>query len=252
MQVILENAGSLIQAPNEIETLPANGSRACQVQKARRRPLLPHRNRSQMLVHKNRQARVTSPRLYVNEKTLLRLSSGLWAVRKQAFRGGKQDGSRLLKQIQKQVIYSATCRTNPIIAMISTPEVYGIRVPTDESSEGSIVVDMEYIPFNDGRSVILEQDKTIHDWFIGSAISVIDQELTQSSTVTLETILPEFRKKASGINANLPGVFPPCIRGGPGNCSILRDYPCALHHSARPGDSRWHMPWRPHSAEYAR
>ena len=203
MQAILENAGSLIQAPHDIETLRANGSRATQVQRARRRPVLPHRNPSEMLFLENKQTSISSPRQYVNEKTLLRLSSSLWAVRKQAFRGGKQDGSRLLRQIQKQVIYSATCRTNPIVAMISTPEVYGIRVPTDESCEGSIVVDMEYIPFNDVRSVILDYDKTIHDWFIGSAISVIDQELTQSWNVRLETVLPEFRKKAFGINRNL-------------------------------------------------
>lgn len=203
MQVVLDNSRSVLLAPYEYE-LSLNGSRATQVQKARRRPTLPHRHQPKLVREESRPIGVSSPRQYVNESTLRRLSSGLWAVRKQAFRGGKQDGSRLLKQIQKQVIYSATCRTNPIIAMISTPEVYGLSVPMGELSEGSIIVDMEYIPFNDVRSVILDQDKTIHDWLIGSAISVIDQELTQSSNVRLESILPEFHKKASNIKTHLP------------------------------------------------
>ena len=201
MQAILEHARSVVEAPEA--TRSQDGSRAARVQKALRRPTLPHRNRSAQLDLEILQSKISSPRQYVNEKTLRRLSSGMWAVRKQAFRSGKQDGSRLLKQIQKQVIYSATCRTNPIISMIGTPEVYGLRVPEGEDAEGSIIVDMEYIPFNDVRSLILEQDKTIHNWFIGSAISVIDQEMTQSSIVKLGTVLPEFNKKASGIIAHL-------------------------------------------------
>ncbi|MCJ1371088.1 hypothetical protein MMC20_002303 [Loxospora ochrophaea] len=204
MQVILKNAGSIALAPHENEVL-MNGSRAAQVQKALRRPTLPRRYHSEVSRKESRSAGTCSPRQHVNDSTLRRLSSDLWAVRKQAFRCGKQDGSRLLKQVQKQVIYSATCRTHPIIAMVTTPEVYGLKVSMDELSEGSVIVDMEYIPFGDVLSAILEQDKTIHDWFIGAAISVIDQELTQSSNVRLASILPKFFAKASNIKTNLPG-----------------------------------------------
>jgi len=204
MQVILENAGSTLLAPHENKWF-MNGSRAAQVQKALRRPNLPRRHQSEIFREEGRPTALSPPRQYVNDSTLRRLSSGLWAVRKQAFRCGKQDGSRLLKQVQKQIIYSATCRTNPIIAMVSTPEVYGLKVPMGELAEGSVIVDMEYIPFDDVRSMILEQDKTIHDWLIGSAISVIDQELIQSSNVRLQSILPEFHEKASNIKTHLPG-----------------------------------------------
>lgn len=204
MQGVLKNAGSILLDPYKNEVF-MNGSRASQVQKALRRPILPRRHHSDVFRKESRTPGTDSPRQHVNDSTLRRLSSGLWAVRKQAFQCGKQDGSRLLKQVQKQVIYSATCRTNPSITMITTPEVYGLKVPMCQISEGSVIVDMEYIPFNDVRMILLENDKTIHDWLIGAAISITDQELTQCENVTLQSILPKFHDKASNIKTCLPG-----------------------------------------------
>ena len=83
-------------------------------------------------------------------------------------------------------------------ATISTPEIYGLKVP-QVGEESNIIVDMEYIPFHDVAFVILEQDKAVNEWLINAAISVIDYELTNSSTILLKEVLPDFHKKADSI-----------------------------------------------------
>lgn len=83
-------------------------------------------------------------------------------------------------------------------ATISTPEIYGLKVP-GTGEESNIIVDMEYIPFHDVAFIMLEQDKAVNEWLINAAISVVDYELTNSSSVPLKEVMPEFRKKANSI-----------------------------------------------------
>jgi hypothetical protein len=87
---------------------------------------------------------------------------------------------------------------------ISTPEIYGLKVPQAGDARNDIVVDMEYIPFHDVSHIILEHDKAIHEWLIESAIAVVDYELTQSTTMALKDALPEFHSKAESIKKALP------------------------------------------------
>lgn len=89
-------------------------------------------------------------------------------------------------------------------ATISTPEIYGLKIPTAGEVMGNIVVDMEYIPFHDVCHIMLEHDKAIHEWLIESAISVVDYELTQSTTMALKDVLPDFHSKAKSIQGALP------------------------------------------------
>lgn len=83
-------------------------------------------------------------------------------------------------------------------ATISTPEIYGLKVPR-AGEESNIIVDMEYIPFHDVAFIMLEQDKAVNEWLINAAISVIDYELTNSSSVPLKEVMLEFHKKADSI-----------------------------------------------------
>lgn len=83
-------------------------------------------------------------------------------------------------------------------ATISTPEIYGLKVPR-AGEESNIVVDMEYIPFHDVAFIMLEQDKAVNEWLIDAAISVVDYELTNSSSVPIKEVMPEFHKKANSI-----------------------------------------------------
>ena len=89
-------------------------------------------------------------------------------------------------------------------ATISTPEIYGLRVPQLGDHRKDIVVDMEYIPFHDVCYIILQYDKAIHAWLIDSAISIVDYELTQTTTMPLKDCLPEFDVKASSIKKAMP------------------------------------------------
>jgi hypothetical protein len=204
MQKILEDARSPSPNPQGENPFSLAGSRAAQVQKALRRPALAFRTISELAPLSPRSLQSNSPRQYVNDATIRRLTSNKWAVRKQAFAGGKQDGSRLLKQIRKQIIFSAICRKNRMHATISTPEIYGLRVPKLGDHRNDIVVDMEYIPFHDVCYIILQYDKAIHEWLIDSAISIVDYELTQTTTVPLKDCLPEFDVKASSIKKAMP------------------------------------------------
>lgn len=83
-------------------------------------------------------------------------------------------------------------------ATISTPEIYGLKVPR-AGEESNIVVDMEYIPFHDVAFIMLEEDKAVNEWLINAAISVVDYELTISSSAPLKEVMPEFHKKADSI-----------------------------------------------------
>ena len=83
-------------------------------------------------------------------------------------------------------------------ATISTPEIYGLKVPR-AGEESNIIVDMEYIPFHDVAFIMLEQDKAVNEWLINAAISVVDYELTNSSSVPLKEVMPEFHEKAGSI-----------------------------------------------------
>jgi len=89
-------------------------------------------------------------------------------------------------------------------ATISTPEIYGLKIPKAGEVMGNIVVDMEYIPFHDVCHIVLEHDKAIHEWLIESAISVVDYELTQSTTMPLKDAMIEFHAKATSIKKALP------------------------------------------------
>lgn len=204
MQQVLEDARS--SSPNPISDSQHSlaGSRTAQVQKALRRPILAYKPIADLRRPSQQTFQSNSPRQYVNDATIRRLTSNKWAVRKQAFAGGKQDGSRLLKQIRKQIIFSAICRKNRMNATISTPEIYGIQTPKEGEVIGNIVVDMEYIPFHDVFHIVLEHDKSIHEWLIESAISIVDYELTQSTITPLIDILPDFRSKAKNIQEALP------------------------------------------------
>lgn len=204
MQQVLEDARSPSPNPSDDSLFSLAGSRAAQMQKALRRPILAYRPIASLPRLSQRALQSDSPRQYVNDATIRRLTSNKWAVRKQAFAGGKQDGSRLLKQIRKQIIFSAICRKNRMNATISTPEIYGLKIPKAGEVMGNIVVDMEYIPFHDVCHIVLEHDKAIHEWLIESAISVVDYELTQSTTVALKDVLPEFHSKAKSIQKALP------------------------------------------------
>ncbi len=88
-------------------------------------------------------------------------------------------------------------------ATISTPEVYGLKVSKAGDLMNNIVVDMEYIPFHDVCHIVLEYDKAIHEWLIESAISIVDYELTESPTIRLKVLLPEFHSKAKSIQKAL-------------------------------------------------
>jgi hypothetical protein len=202
MEQLLTDARSPSPHPSSENPLSLSGSRAAQIQKILRRPGLPRRIISESLPHKSLQS--NSPHQYVNESTIRRLTSELWAVRKQAFAGGKQDGSRLLKQIRKQIVFSAICRKNSMNATISTPEIYGLRVPHKGEERNDIIVDMEYIPFHDVFHIMMEHDKAMHEWLIETAISVVDYELTQSTMMALKDALPEFEAKAKSIKKALP------------------------------------------------
>jgi hypothetical protein len=89
-------------------------------------------------------------------------------------------------------------------ATISTPEIYGLRVPQLGDHRNDIVVDMEYIPFHDVCYIILQYDKAIHEWLIDSAISIVDFELTQTTTMPLKDCLAEFDAKAASIRKAMP------------------------------------------------
>lgn len=204
MQKVLESARSSSPNPLGDSGHSVTRSRTAQVQKALRRPVLALKPIADLRRPSQQALQSNSPRQYVNDETIRRLTSNKWAVRKQAFAGGKQDGSRLLKQIRKQIIFSAICRKNQIAATITTPEIYGMKIPKAGEVMHNIVVDMEYIPFHDICYIVLEHDKAIHEWLIESAISIVDYELTQSTTTALKELLPEFRTKAKGILEVLP------------------------------------------------
>ncbi|KAJ3164516.1 hypothetical protein HK101_000429 [Irineochytrium annulatum] len=197
LQEIFSNACSANHGHHGSFTLA--GSRAVKAQKAMCRPPLARRESQRHLQGSRNFSQVMSSKQHITDSTVRRLTSGMWAVRKQAFSGGKQDGSRLLKQIRKQILFSATCRTVKMNATVTTPEIYGIRVPEQGVKEGTITVDMEYIPYQDVRHIIGEEDVTVHKWLVDAAIALVDHELTTSELVKLGTILPEFDSKAQSI-----------------------------------------------------
>ena len=199
MQKVLESARSSSPNPLGDSGNFLTGSRTAQVQKALRRPVLALKPIANLRRPSQQSLQSNSPRQYVNDGTIRRLTSNKWAVRKQAFAGGKQDSSRLLKQIRKQIIFSAACRQNQMNATITTPEIYGMKIPKAGEGMHNIVVDMEYIPFHDVCYIVLEHDKAIHEWLIESAISIVDYELTQCTTIALKELLPEFQAKAKTI-----------------------------------------------------
>jgi serine/threonine protein kinase len=134
---------------------------------------------------------------YPKDANMRRITSGMWAVRKEAYAGAKQDGGRLLKQIEKQIFFSARCRTGSL-RNISVPEVYGIQV-----SETRISVDMEYIPFSDVKSVMLDRDRATNEWMIESTIDLVDYHLTMSKLQPLSQFMPEFEKKGESIKSSV-------------------------------------------------
>jgi hypothetical protein len=204
MQKVLESARSSSPNPLGDSGRFLTGSRTAQVQKALRRPVLALRPIADIRRPSQQSLQSNSPRQYVNDGTIKRLTSNKWAVRKQAFAGGKQDGSRLLKQIRKQIIFSAACRQSQMNVTITTPEIYGLKIPKSGEGVHNIVVDMEYIPFHDVCYIVLEHDKAVHEWLIESAISIVDYELTQSTTTDLKELLPELQEKAKSIIEALP------------------------------------------------
>lgn len=89
-------------------------------------------------------------------------------------------------------------------ATISTPEIYGLRVPRAGDGRNDIVVDMEYIPFHDVCHIVLEHDRAVYEWLIESAISIVDYELTQSTILPMKEVLPDFYAKADSLKSALP------------------------------------------------
>ncbi|KAK4996100.1 hypothetical protein LTR66_004214 [Elasticomyces elasticus] len=201
MQAVLTNARSLSSISPNGGLLAVKGSRSLQAQKAQRRPTLEQRL-SFPRPRKYDKRLVSRPTdSFVSGSTMRRLTSSMWAVRKEAFGGAKQDGKRLLKQIQKQLAFSARCRTSNINTAISTPEIYGVRIPNRGDLQSSFIVDMEYIPFNDVRHVMLEKVKPTNEWMVNTAIDLVDGNLSLSSTAPLGNSLPEFLKNANSIKS---------------------------------------------------
>ncbi len=197
-------ANGRTMTPPEESSLSVGGSRAVQARRALQRPLMARsRKLSSSPNPPLTRQRFHGQKEFISGSTVRRLTAGMWAVRKQAFSGGKQDGSRLLKQIRKQLAFSASCRRDHMNATISTPEIYGLKAPRTQEEQGSIIVDMEYIPFHDVAYIMLEQDKAVNEWLIGAAIAIVDYELTHSISVPLKQIMPEFHNKATSIKKAL-------------------------------------------------
>lgn len=187
------------------------GSRTAQAQKARRRPVFQQRQSSPGLrTPRSRPRSRHSADLsaaapmpsYIASSTMRKLTSARWAVRKEAFTGARQDGSRLLKQIQKQLLFSAQCRTGGSVNdAVSTPEVYGLASTQHDAAAAAsrLSVDMEYIPFNDVRHVMLEKDRATNEWLVTTAIGLIDGNLALSTAVPLSDHWPAFQQKADSI-----------------------------------------------------
>ena len=161
-------------------TLAIKRSRASQAQKDSRRPALEMRQPSSQRSRHPKKSTFSLATKYIDDSTLRRLTSGMWAVRKEAFLGAKQDGNRLLKQIEKQILFSSRCRTSKLYT-ISTPEIYGISIPRPQTSDRSFAVDMEYIPFHDVRHIMLEKDRATNEWLIDTAIDLVDDNLSSST-----------------------------------------------------------------------
>ena len=202
MRSVLLNARSQEPLLAKLHTMAISGSRTSQMQKAKRRPVLEYRSNSHASKSKRDRSPTNLAKSYIDGSTVRRLTSAMWCVRKQAFSGAKQDGGRLLKQIEKQLRFSAQSRTNALSSTISSPEIYGIKVSSDDDGS-SIIVDMEYIPFNDVRHIMLERDKLTNEWLIDAAIELVDGNLTLSTMVPLSECLPEFQKKADSIKKAL-------------------------------------------------
>lgn len=201
MQAVLTNARSPSSTPPRGGSLAVRGSRSLQAQRTLRRPTLEQRLSSSVRRKYDKWLVFNPANSYVSRSTIQRLTSSMWAVRKEAFSGAKQDGNRLLKQIQKQLAFSARCRTSNINSTTSTPEIYGVRIPNCGDLKSGFIVDMEYIPFNDVRHVMLEKDKPTNEWMINTAIDLVDSNLTLSSTAPLGDCLPDFLKKANSIKS---------------------------------------------------
>ncbi|KAF2395651.1 hypothetical protein EJ06DRAFT_266508 [Trichodelitschia bisporula] len=206
LQATLSAARSSVPIRPQLHmTLELSRSRLSQSQKALRRPALALREPSPPTTPGGhvKKPSYSSARTYVDDATIRRLTSGMWAVRKEAFVGAKQDGNRLLKQIEKQIAFAARCRAAGLRA-VSTPEVYGIRVPEVVKGEvGAFTVDMEYIPFQDVRHVMMERDRAVNEWLVETAVEMVDANLNLSELVELRHVFPEFEKKATGIKAAL-------------------------------------------------
>ncbi|GAM87620.1 hypothetical protein ANO11243_056470 [Dothideomycetidae sp. 11243] len=184
--------------PEPSMSLAMGGSRSSRVQKASRRPQLARRDTPQRSPRPSTPSGLVNTRSYIDSSTIRRLTSGSWAVRKEAHDGGKQDGSRLLKQIRKQIIFSAECRNSRNLSNVSTPEIYGLR-----QDNHSIVVDMEYIPFQDVKHIMLTQDKATNEWLVETAVSIVDYELSKCTPQRLSSVLSTFTSKANSIKSAL-------------------------------------------------
>ncbi|KAF2668333.1 hypothetical protein BT63DRAFT_440515 [Microthyrium microscopicum] len=197
INLILSNAGSTVQVSPTSSSFAIKRSRALQAKKESRRPALTMRTSSSQNVKKFHYG---GPHVVANDATVRRLTSGMWAVRKEAFVGAKQDGGRLLKQIEKQILFSSRCRTGNL-QYVSAPEIYGINLPGKDVAAGSIGIDMEYIPFSDAKFIMLEKDRATNEWVAETAIELVDYNFSMSKTAPLGELLPEFEKKALSIKS---------------------------------------------------
>jgi serine/threonine protein kinase len=187
--------------PMLAKSLAVKRSRTLEAQRVLKRPILPKRCATDSLHNSGQLQNDAIIYHYPKDIDVRRVTSEQWAVRKQAFNGAMQDGVRLLKQMEKQIFFSAKCRTGSL-PNISVPEVYGIKVPEYEL-DSALSVDMEYIPFSDAKTIMLERDKATNDWMIEAAIDLVNYNLSQSTLTELVNILPEFKKKAASIKSAL-------------------------------------------------
>jgi serine/threonine protein kinase len=129
------------------------------------------------------------------------LLSNLWAVRKSAFAHGSQDGSRFLKQLEKQAQFADECRVNKHMKDFCTPGLFSVT----HSPDGSVTADMEYIPFGDCYSMLLTAPSHVLGWFIECVSGFIDHNLDACHHVPLSTLIPSFRQKQQQIVTSMSG-----------------------------------------------
>lgn len=120
----------------------------------------------------------------------------MWAVRKTAFAKGKQNGSRLAKQIDKQSAFFREIADQPVrLAGITTPAVYSMQ----DDVYGNKIVEMAYCPFDDTLDLILKGDSNTLDWMARSIVTIVEHNIQRSDSVPYTEVASAFRTKAADV-----------------------------------------------------